>query len=66
MNTSTPIIALKALTGNAPAHLLPMQVFLSEHLTLIKMMWQILWVIVFIAVIIHLLREYKHRTDGRP
>lgn len=52
MSTSTKeLIILDFLTGNEPATLFPLQVFLQNHLAVITIFWWIIWISVIVFLV---------------
>ena len=54
-----PIIALKMLAGNAPAHLNTMQLWLFPFTDHLIVGWHIIWILTAFVLLVKVGREYR-------
>lgn len=60
-STST-LIVLKALEGNDPTYLSPLQTFLDAHIGTLETFWWTVFFVTFGIVLMHLVRAPKHMS----
>lgn len=62
--SSSHIVVLKQLTGNAPAHLDPLQAFFAPYTNELILFWISVWITTAGVLVVKVVREYMaHRRS---